>query len=473
MQENDFEKKVKEMMDEFQLQPSGEVWPKIDRRINSDRRRKTPFILLLVCCLLVAGFIMYRYEETSVNYEAKNNVKDSVGSLNKTNVLKDANTIVVHNDEQANKNDTASLIYAERNTKMNTGNIHRTGKYSAKTLVAVTTQKENTQSLQTNINQQNVDQTNQPTQDATIRKEDTSNAKTVDNNAEVKEQQDQSRDSINASNNNAATTNVISNNILKSDSIESTQHNTNNNKTTSKNTQIKLPKLQWGINMFYGGSNAVNDLVSSNKSLPSSLNSGGGNFDTAYVNGKPYSASASYSIGGVVEKRIIKNGFIGAGLNYIHLSTKSTVGKSIDSTLFLSQSAYAINNFYQSGTASTYTNHYNFIELPVYFRQDLFPSKELSLSYNAGFSLRQLLSTNSLVYDQDYNIYFSKDDALNKTQFQLLAGLSLKINSIKNTSIYIGPQFSYSLSGLFKNNNSNNFHFITYGLQAGLLFHKK
>ena len=65
-----------------------------------------------------------------------------------------------------------------------------------------------------------------------------------------------------------------------------------------------------------------NDLVSSNKSLPSSLNSGGSNFDTAYANGKPYSASASYSIGGVVEKRIIKNGFIGVGLNYIIFQQK-------------------------------------------------------------------------------------------------------------------------------------------------------
>ncbi len=470
MQENEFEKRVKQMMDEFQLQPSGEVWPKIDRRINSDKRRKRPFILLLVSCLLVAGFIMYRYEETSVNYEAKNNVKDSVSSLNKTNGLKDSNTIVVHRDEQLNKNDTASLMYAERSTKMNKGSLHSAKKYSIKTPVAVVIRKENIQSLQTNINQQNVDQTNQPIQDETIRKEDASNTNTADNNTEIKEQQSQSRDSINASNNNAASTNVISNNILKSDSVASTQHNTNNNKTTSKNTQIKLPKLQWGINVFYGGSNAVNDLVSSNKSLPSSLNSGSSNFDTAYSN-KPYTASTAYHIGFVVEKRIIKNGFIGTGLNYVHLSTKSTVGKSIDSTLQL-PSAYSINNFYQSGTTSTYTNQYNFIELPVYFKQDLFPSKKIGLSYNAGFSIRQMISSNSLVYDPSYNIYFSKDDAINKTQFQLLAGLSLKINSVKNISIYIGPQFSYSFSSLFKD-NSGNFHLIDYGVHAGLLFHKK
>ena len=59
MQENEFEKQVKQMMDEFKLQPSDEMWPKIDRRINGDKRRKTPFYFVACICLLVAGFIMY------------------------------------------------------------------------------------------------------------------------------------------------------------------------------------------------------------------------------------------------------------------------------------------------------------------------------------------------------------------------------------------------------------------------------
>ena len=139
--------------------------------------------------------------------------------------------------------------------------------------------------------------------------------------------------------------------------------------------------------------------------------------------------------------------------------------------LSLQDATYSVNRFYQSGATSTYTNHYNFIELPLYFKQDLFASKKIGLSYNAGFSIRQMISSNSLVYDPSYNIYFSNNDALHKTQVQFLAGLSLKINSGKNTSLYIGPQFSYSLSSLFKSNN--DFHFVNYGVQAALLFHKK
>lgn len=472
MQENEFEKQVKQMMDEFKLQPSDEMWPKIDRRINGDKRKKRPFILLLVSCLLVSGFIMYRYEVTTADHAAKNNAKEAAIHVNKRNALKDSNTVITNTDAQANKTDTASLIYAERNKKINIGSVYHTRAYSSRTSNNVVDRKEN-QSLEITTNQQNPDQIHQQeVEQSTTQKEEalTATANTVDNDAEIKQQQHQNKDSSTAiANNNVAKADVGNNNILNNDSSASTQHNTNSKKI-SADTKTKLPDLQWGVTAFFGGSNAVNNLAGSNKSLPSSLNSGGGNFDTAFSN-KPYTASTAYHIGFVVEKRIIKNGFIGTGLNYVHLSTKSTVGKSIDSTLQL-PSAYSINNFYQSGTTSTYTNHYNSIELPVYFKQDLFPSKKIGLSYNAGFSIRQMISSNSLVYDPSYNIYFSKDDAINKTQFQLLAGFGLKINSSKNTSLYIGPQFSYSFSSLFKN-NSGNFHLIDYGVHASFLLHKK
>ena len=63
MQENEFEKQLKKMMEEFQLPPSGSVWEKISRSINKDKRRKKPFIFLLIIGLLTAGYFVYHVSE--------------------------------------------------------------------------------------------------------------------------------------------------------------------------------------------------------------------------------------------------------------------------------------------------------------------------------------------------------------------------------------------------------------------------
>ena len=114
-----------------------------------------------------------------------------------------------------------------------------------------------------------------------------------------------------------------------------------------------------------------------------------------------------------------------------------------------------------------------YARLPVYFQHDVFYRHKLSLSYNAGFSIRQLISSDALIYNRYSNIYYSKDELLRKTQLQVLAGINLKINTGKNMAVYVGPQFSYSLSNLLNDNDVGNFHLINYGVQAGLMFHKK
>ncbi len=163
-----------------------------------------------------------------------------------------------------------------------------------------------------------------------------------------------------------------------------------------------------------------------------------------------------------------------SGLNFIHLSTKSDVRNKVDSVYTALPSVdYTLNGYYQPGTVTGYTSKYNFIELPVYLQHDLLLHKQFSFGYDAGFSVRQLIGSSSLIYSPYNNIYFSKNALLSKTQLQVLAGLNFKFNTGKTTSLYAGPQFSYSLSNFMNNSNYGNYHFITFGIKAGLLFHKK
>jgi hypothetical protein len=340
------------------------------------------------------------------------------------------------------------------------------------------------------------------------------NAVTSNNNNSKSEQL--KINSVTSANDGSATGKQLQNNVTPTETattkdptalLNNTEHNEALNKTVAQtdslqikqntqqsaiqqvikktsNNNFTIPKWQWGITASYGRSNAIQNLVDFNKSAPASLdyNVGPGlitgRVDTGHYNNKPYTPSNAYQFGFVVQRKIIKNGFISSGLNFVHLSTKSDVNAKKDSAYTVQNgniitNSFYVSSFYQGGESKAYTNTYNFIELPVYFQQDLFYRHKLSLSYNAGFSIRQLLSSDALIYNRYSNIYYSKDELLRKTQWQFLAGINLKINAGKNMALYVGPQFSYSLSNFLKDKDAGNFHLMNYGVQAGIMFHKK
>ena len=141
---------------------------------------------------------------------------------------------------------------------------------------------------------------------------------------------------------------------MTADSIATVQNATAN--TAQKATvQYKgLSKWQWGINAFYGRNNAVEGLTDFEKSSvqylnsPSSIITG----DTIF-NKHAYTASGAYSFGFEVQRKIAKNSVLAAGLNYIHLSTKSNISKRVDSTYSIRPSnSFSVDNYFQPGATT-------------------------------------------------------------------------------------------------------------------------
>src|ERR1043166_4441866 len=58
MQENEFEKQVRKLLDDFHLTPSASVWQKVRSRI-AERRRKWPLIVLLVATMVGTSYLLY------------------------------------------------------------------------------------------------------------------------------------------------------------------------------------------------------------------------------------------------------------------------------------------------------------------------------------------------------------------------------------------------------------------------------
>src|SRR3569833_2461296 len=59
MPENEFEKQVKELMEELRFSPSAPVWEKIKKRISEKRRRVWPIFFFFFFVATVGGYFLY------------------------------------------------------------------------------------------------------------------------------------------------------------------------------------------------------------------------------------------------------------------------------------------------------------------------------------------------------------------------------------------------------------------------------
>lgn len=450
MQENEFEKQVKHLMEGFKPVPSGEAWAKINRGLKEKRRRRLP-VFLLAAGLGAAGLLFYYTSDKQnaiQNEVAANNSKTTV--VQDSAVVKDPGTAAIN---EAEKNNSTNSI-----TSLLPGKVQAAfaGKKSNRIAGINKNTEKNYTGIISNIIKDNALNSNNA--DAALQKDIKPEA--------VEKTEAASQKPVNE------TGNVnVDGGIVRNDSSNTLQNNAVIAKPVLQNN--KLPKWQWGVNASYGMNHAVKGLGKPEKLASQALYS-----PTAIISGDTvfnkhaYASSKAYSFGVEVQRSVSKNSVIAAGLNFTHLSTESNVRGVINANYAISPNNI-VNNYYRPGIVKDYTNKYNFIELPVSFQQHLLQRKVFAFGYNAGFSVRQLLNSNSLIYNEESNIYFSNPDLLRKTQWQLQAGLNFKFNTGKSTSVYAGPQVSYSLSNFTKSKDNGNFHFMTYGLKAGLLFHKK
>src|SRR6516164_5198225 len=111
MQENEFEKQVKKMMESFKLSPSNSVWEKVDRRINGDKQKKRPFILLLFMSLLIAGYFMYhasqKQAQSANNNTANKNINTPKADNNSSSI--DSGTLVIKKAEEENRSNVLTM----------------------------------------------------------------------------------------------------------------------------------------------------------------------------------------------------------------------------------------------------------------------------------------------------------------------------------------------------------------------------
>ena len=98
MPENEFEKQVKELMEQFDISPSEPVWEKIRKRIIEKKRRVWPVFFLLASVAILSGYFFY----TDIKH-TNHNVNKTQQPVNAVNSKQD-----LSNNKQQKKENTVA-----------------------------------------------------------------------------------------------------------------------------------------------------------------------------------------------------------------------------------------------------------------------------------------------------------------------------------------------------------------------------
>jgi len=477
MQENNFEKQVKQLMDDLRVNPSEPVWEYIEKRIpKSNRRRRFIAFFLLFIGLATCAYFFYNKDSLAGNLIANNNNNEALKPNN--NTLHEQ-TVDAAKTEQPVSTDTVSRKPdAEKNT------IAIASEKALKKTTSIT----NEHKIKNNTTEFTSTTTNE-----TINSKENNKEESIANNEKqqsIKNETSKNEVIVNDEIKRSTATNEGINNV--DSTVASTKTNLDTatslkqNDAISAKKELKKPnnnykKLQWGVSGFYGRSDIIEGIgiFSSDKSLAGGLSaSPGANWDSvASLNySKAIKAKSSFSLGIAVKKQVSKRSSISAGIQYTHISTQIKTGEIKDSSASFnynnSNITTRLENFYRPGLSVSRINKYNLIQIPLLYSYQFATSKKLPLFINAGFSLTRIISSDALVYDSYNQAYYKNTNVFNKTQVTLTGGLHTNLSFIKHGTLEIGPQLQYGLTNIVKNNDAKQ-HLFFWGLNARYFIRNK
>ncbi|MEP7317843.1 MAG: hypothetical protein ABI921_03855 [Panacibacter sp.] len=493
MQENDFEKQVKEAMEGFSLTPSQPVWNKIEQQLpRQKRRRRFIVFFFLFAGLLAGGYFLY-HELNEGNKSNNNNLATVTKNANDTLTNKTAEKQITEtnkiasSEQQSIQKEQAVVIPTYKTPTLQSS----TKQFNKQEHSAVPQSFENvTNNIPaTNLSDAAITTVQQQIAD---NKETALHTEPADNIDVAPSQPAPSLQTdevvVGVDTTAVATAIPIQPDSLKLQSLKDTSFAAT---TTAKKQPVKIDinkKWQWGITASYGGADVVENFFNLGTSFeknydyasPGSVGGGGqNNYDRYNFNvSKQVKAKGSYTAGIALKKQLTARSSFISGIQYTNLRTQIETGIKKDTTaVFLynneiSAPFTSLSSFYKPGYGNSHINNYHFIELPFIYQHQLNRSQKFAVNWNAGITLSQLIASNAIVFDYTNQAFYNNNKLLHKTQVGMLAGLNMQFNYNKHTAINIGPQFQYNLTNLFRNSSYGKQHLISYGLKASVFLKK-
>ncbi|MDE3181825.1 MAG: hypothetical protein KGM16_00270 [Bacteroidota bacterium] len=489
MEQNNFEKKVQQKMDELKIPPPDLVWVNIEKKIGKKEKGKRGIILFFFffLFLLCGGYwLMDSVKNDSKSNESKENVvkKDSKttnindssshqlvanepsnkGSINQLNLK--SNTISLPQETFDKKKSLyrkpTNIIDSSSHQKLMNNSIEKGFKNNKNTKAKIVKHQHETVSE----NKIKADQQNAYPQ-IEVASNQPKNPENTKEEEEVKKPNKKITPIVVQNNigSNSATINESAQNKVATATIKDSSSIEKSLPANKKNPWIVGITLSGGNSWISNSSPSTNNIA-----YTSPGNSGTGTYYSAPSSLK---SSIAFMAGIFFEKNISDKNKISFGISYQYFSLINKVGKVIISPTY-AQAFNSSGNIYSAdSTISSYRNNFHFLEVPVSFSFQVNKSKKVPLFWNVGINISELISTNALQFQSNPGIYYKDNSLLNKTQFGLHTGFSVMLFAKKTTPLTVGSYFYYnptniSIKGLYR---KRHFNFI--GIQAKVLFRKK
>jgi hypothetical protein len=444
---NDFEKQVKEKMDELTFVPTAPVWEHIEKQIRAkkDRRR---FLLWLPLIILVTGGGTWLLRNGQTNKHVRGSVDKQMHKLKKvtevpTNNRESQRGMEQGTDSKHSTNSTVPFIHhsqklANKNTNRN-GSSTKAGLLYSNGSMVFSKDKPQVQQVYTFLKEEQAN-------DYNIKRNDS------------KPPTPYIPEHVLYEPGFTFLTDSVKPRLIIKDTA------TIVDSPLVKTRKVNRPQWQIGINASTGYSG----ISKSFGVFPASLQADAGSVTGSYNNYNGYRSSPvnknhAYTIGARAKKDLSHRVSFAFGIDYQYYSTVIKVGQRLQDTLIGLNNSVSRNYMGYGPVLQDYVNQYHFISLPVSLEWKT--GAHIPLYIEGSFSFQQMIHTNGLVFNGSSGNYYADQSAYNKTQ--LMAGLGLSYGLLRST-LFIGPQAQFGLRKMEKNSASN--HLVYAGLQARYFF---
>jgi hypothetical protein len=496
MQNNEFEKQVQERMGQIKFTPSEAVWAEVEKSLKQRRKRRIAIVWLFVFFIAAGGSSLAWFYFSPGNSGIANHDSSST-KKNATEIPSVANT-----PDQA----TISTPDKKVNSESDNLNEKSSSKNNADVKTKVTGQvagttpgisQKNTVSGSTSPKQKNKSVSpgsslTVETSGSTIKKSKgkkstvavlaTGSAIVASENSDKLNVKDEVAQDVAVKNNTSISDSTVTQKdsavgLVKTAIVDSTATTPS---TVKINTKAKS-KWLFGYTIGAGMSDIVNPVSgaksmdaayapppSSNLSAPGSAAQNPGLPGSGvFIYPSELNPGFSFSIGAEATKKIKKRMSLNVGLQYHYYSTSIVVGRRLDSAFQRNYSSFLAGG----PRENNHRNTYHFVELPVTLGFQLLKNKPLQL--NTGLSIGYLFASDVLIYNKSQSIYYSGKDKLNRTQLNLLLGLSWTFAQNSKLPIQVGPSLSYGASNVSSKSDYGSNHMFSIGGSAKIMFRKK
>lgn len=449
MQKNEFENRIRETMDELEFVPRKEVWENVSANIDKEKKRRRFLFLFFAFTLLIslAGSYYYINERQikpplSVNNDRSYpfHVIKKKGDYNQQQVIA---------SEPANKADNKINIATNKQAAIL--NTRKTRSRSYKQLSGI--------------------QEEFPTKVELKSKENFTLTKLKGNfsnkNAEAKYSIIKDGEYIAEQKNKLPIQDfhdtLSTKEIAVNKAITEAQHDTLSpslaEKKQEKKKTISISK-KWkvGFTFFSGISANISSLPQLYATNDINANSSASTSQTGFYNygsaKQGFKSSVGYGAGVYIERKLSKNKWFSAGLNYHFQSAISYTGNRIsasrnfyDSTL---QTSKAASEYFANGNTVKYNNKYHLIELPLNILIGLNKNHSKQILLTAGITSTYLFASKALYLNRVQNVSYAENAQFKKLLFTGQAGVLFKVINAQAFSIAIGPEVQYMFSNMAK-----------------------